>query len=62
MAIIDIFGRHYRCQIIHLMLQSVVLTMDFVLPLLQLLLLTLPLINWIGIEYRAKHFRLVFVC
>jgi hypothetical protein len=55
MGIIDAFGRHHRCQIIHLLLRSVV-------PLLQLLLLTLPLINGIDIECRAKGLQLVFVC
>jgi hypothetical protein len=60
-GIIDSVGRHHSCQIIHLLLRSVVLTMGFVLPLLKLLLLTLPPINGIGMECRAKHLQLVFV-
>ena len=62
MGIIAPSGRHHRCQIIHPLLRSVVLTMGRIFLLLQLLLLTLALINGIGIECRAKHLRLVFVC
>jgi hypothetical protein len=61
LVVTDAFDGGHRCRIIRLLLQSVIPIIGFVLPLLQLLLLPLPLSNGINIECRADQLVLVFV-